>query len=316
MPPEQTEHFLTAIRRLTGSASNSDIPRIGLAVSGGPDSLALLLLAHTALPGKFATATVDHGLRPGAADEAAYVGQLCEERGIPHRILKPAHAITGNIQSEARKARYGLLAGWAEEEGCCWIATAHHADDQLETLLMRLARGSGVDGLSGIRAVNGQIIRPLLDTSKADLVEICTQAGVTAIDDPSNLDDDFDRVRMRKWLAASDSPLDTKSAAKSAGHLGQASEALSWMTAKLSAERISRQGDEVLLDSAGLPRELQRRLLHIALCEIDASYAPRGPAVERLLDSLTGGDTSTIGNILCRGGAQWHFSAAPPRQPR
>ena len=316
MPPERTEHFLTALRRLTGSASNSDIPRLGLAVSGGPDSLALLLLAHTALPGKFAAATVDHGLRPEAANEAAYVGQLCEERGIPHRILKPAHAIAGNIQAEARKARYGLLAEWAKEEGCCWIATAHHADDQLETLLMRMARGSGVDGLSGIRAVNGQVIRPLLDTSKAELVEICAQAGVTAVDDPSNHDDDFDRVRMRKWLAASGGPLDAQSAVKSAGYLGQASEALSWMTAKLSAERISRQGDEVLLDPADLPRELQRRLLHIALCEIDAEHAPRGPAIERLLDSLTGGSTSTIGDILCRGGAQWHFSAAPPRQLR
>ena len=316
MPSEHTEYFLTAIRRLTGSASNSNIPRLGLAVSGGPDSLALLLLAHTALPGKFVAATVDHGLRREAADEAAYVGKLCEERDIPHRILKPADAIAGNIQAEARTARYGLLAGWAEEEGCRWIATAHHADDQLETLLMRLARGSGVDGLSGIRAVNGQVIRPLLDTSKAELVEICAQAGVTPVNDPSNFDDDFDRVRMRKWLAASGSPLDAKSAVKSAGYLDQASEALDWMTAKLTAERISRQDDEVLLDPADLPRELQRRLLHIALCEIDAGYAPRGPAIERLLDSLAGGNTSTIGDILCRGGAQWRFSAAPPRQPR
>ena len=316
MPPEQTEHFLAALRRLTGSANNSDIPRLGLAVSGGPDSLALLLLTHAALPGKFAAATVDHGLRPEAADEAAYVGQLCEERGIPHRMLKPANAITGNIQAEARKARYGLLADWAEEEGCCWIATAHHADDQLETLLMRLARGSGVDGLSGIRAVNGQIIRPLLDTSKAELLEICAQAGVTAIDDPSNFDDDFDRVRMRKWLAASDSPLDAKSAVKSAGYLSQASEALDWMTAKLTAERIRHQDDAILLYSADLPRELQRRLLHVALCEIDPDYVPRGPAIERLLDSLTGGSTSTIGNILCQGGAEWRFSTAPPRGPR
>ena len=316
MPPEQTEHFLAALRRLTGSANNDDIPRLGLAVSGGPDSLALLLLAHAALPEKFAAATVDHGLRAEAADEAAYVGQLCEERDIPHRILKPAHAITGNIQAEARKARYGLLADWAVDENCRWIATAHHADDQLETLLMRLARGSGVDGLSGIRAVNGQIIRPLLDTSKTELVEICTQASVTFIDDPSNLDDDFDRVRMRKWLAASGTALDAQSAAKSAGYLGQASEALDWMTAKLSAERIRRQDDAVLLDPANLPRELQRRLLHIALCEINAGHAPRGSAIERLLNSLTSGSTSTIGNILCRGGAEWRFSAAPPRQPR
>jgi tRNA(Ile)-lysidine synthase len=124
----------------------------GLAVSGGPDSMALLLLAHAALPGAIEAATVDHGLRAEAAAEAEFVASICASLGVPHVTLGVRLA-PGNLQSEARVARYSALADWACERGIGAIATAHHADDQAETLLLRLGRASGVAGLAGVRAV-------------------------------------------------------------------------------------------------------------------------------------------------------------------
>jgi tRNA(Ile)-lysidine synthase len=313
---EQQTRFLASLRQLTASETGDPIPRLALAISGGPDSLALLLLAHACLPGKISAATVDHGLRPEAAHEAEYVAELCAERAIPHQILRPDHPITGNIQSEARKARYTLLQDWAAQENCATIVTAHHADDQLETILMRLARGSGIDGLSGVRAKNGNIIRPLLGFTKAELTGICAQAGVAAIADPSNENTDFDRVRMRQWLAASDHPLDAKAASISASALAEASAAIDWMITILAEKRIKRDGDAVTLDASELPTELARRLLIRALALIEPDYAARGQAIGRLLQSLQAAQTATIGNTLCSGGSLWRFQPAPKRGAR
>src|SRR5262245_4822549 len=115
--------------------------RIGIAVSGGPDSLALLLLAAKARPNAIEAATVDHGLRPESADEAAMVASLCNRLGVPHRVLPAdwSEPPISNVQSEARAMRYRLLNDWAIERGLAAIATGHHADDQAETLLMRLS---------------------------------------------------------------------------------------------------------------------------------------------------------------------------------
>src|SRR6476646_5114047 len=127
---------------------------VGIAVSGGPDSLALLLLSAAARPGRVAAATVDHQLRPESRTEAEMVADVCERLGIPHAILsvqwdeKPATA----VQERARAARYALLGGWIEERNLRGLVTAHHLDDQAETLLMRLNRGSGARGLAGMRA--------------------------------------------------------------------------------------------------------------------------------------------------------------------
>jgi tRNA(Ile)-lysidine synthase len=286
---------------------------MGFAISGGPDSLAMLLLAAEAYPGRIAAATVDHGLRPEAADEAEFVARLCAERGIIHTVLTPGEPITGNIQSAARKARYALLDRWATETGCDYIATAHHADDQLETMLMRLARGSGVDGLSGIRSVNGRIIRPLLGFSKAELIRICYDAGVTPVHDPSNDNADFDRVRIRQFLETSPHPFDPVAATRSASAMEQASEALDWMATNLS-DRIKQSQDGISLDPAALPRELQRRLLLNALKMIDPDIRPRGDSIDRALYSLRAGETITLGNILCKGGPIWLLSPAPKRR--
>ncbi len=275
--------------------------------------MALLLLAHAAFPDAIAAATVDHGLRPEAADEARYVAVLCAERGIAHSILTPNEPITGNIQSAARTARYALLKDWAAREHCDWIATAHHADDQVETILMRLNRGSGVDGLSGIRARNGAVIRPLLGFTKAELIGICAASGIVPVEDPSNADTDFDRVRMRRTLASAGNPFDPHAFTRSASALTDASNALAWMTEYVSAERIGQNAGDVTLDPQNLPRELQRRLLLVALGMVEPGIAPRGEAVERTLDALDAGETVTLGNVLCRGGAMWRFCPAPER---
>lgn len=283
-------------------------------MSGGPDSLALLWLAHTCFPGRIAAATVDHGLRVEAADEAQYVTQICAARNIPHCILTPHTPITGSIQSSARKARYDLLQAWADDLQCAYIATAHHADDQLETMLMRLARGSGVDGLSGVRAVHGRIIRPLLGFTKEELTEICTAAGIIPIYDPSNDEARYDRVAVRQWLASTPHPLNAIAASRSAQALAQASSALDWTAHHFAADRICARADSYTLDPRGLPRELQRRLLLLTIKEIEPDIRARGDTVERVLDALSQGKKITLSRTMCTGGALWHFTLAPARR--
>jgi len=155
--------------------------RIGVAVSGGPDSLALLLLSAAARPGLVEAATVDHALRPESRAEAEMVGGVCNRLSVSHSILTarwnelPETA----IQERARSERYRLLGYWADERGLSALATAHHADDQAETLLMRLSRGSGVRGLAGMRprsitpGSHVRLVRPLLAWRRSELQEIC-----------------------------------------------------------------------------------------------------------------------------------------------
>lgn len=284
------------------------------AVSGGPDSLALLLLAQQALPGKVVAVTVDHQLRPESANEAQIVGDICQNFGIPHVVLRPDEKISGNLQSSARTARYTLLERAADAQNCTHIATAHHADDQLETLLMRLARGSGVDGLSGIRARNGRVIRPVLEFTKAELADVCSSAGIQAVDDPSNANIDFDRVAMRNWLSNTRHPFPAPRALRTASALADASDALVWMTDTLAEQRISQENDVIICKAIGLPRELKRRLLTRCLRTMDVNLAPRGDAIDRLLTELENARTAMIGNIKCLGGNDWQFSKAPPRR--
>ena len=173
--------------------------------------MALLLLAAEALPGQIEAATVDHGLRRESADEARMVAAVCHAMDVPHAIL-PVAVSAGNLQSEARTARYAALAGWVHGSGLGALATAHHADDQAETLLMRLNRASGVAGLAGVRArgvvpgTNMPLVRPLLDWRKQELAAIVSAAGIEAAQDPSNEAERFDRVRVRKALAAASRP--------------------------------------------------------------------------------------------------------------
>jgi tRNA(Ile)-lysidine synthase len=179
-----------------------------LAVSGGPDSVALMLLA-AAWAGhgtpKLAVATVDHGLRPASRDEADAVALWAQSLDLPHRILTWEGAKPKTrIQERAREARYDLLFRHAREIGADHVLTAHHADDQAETILFRLLRGSGVAGLAGmpVAARHGEIVhlRPLLAYPKKRLVELCEARGQAYFRDPSNEDLSFARTRLRRIL--------------------------------------------------------------------------------------------------------------------
>jgi len=308
--PDFTGRFNTALVALNVASQDP----ILVAVSGGPDSVALLLLAHAARPGQIIAATVDHQLRPESADEAVYVANICARLGVPHVILKLDDPLEGNIQSSARTARYALLDRAAEKHLCLHIATAHHADDQLETILMRLARGSGVDGLSAIRARNGKLIRPLLGFTKQELVGLCNSAGIETVSDPSNDNADFARVAMRQYLASADHPFRAERATRTAAAIAEASDALAWMTDRLAQERVTTKNDEASCDASDLPAELKRRLLLRALAVMDPFLEPRGDAIDLLLSKMESGASAMIGDIICTGGPLWQFTRAPARR--
>lgn len=314
------DRFTAAVAALAPDWTASNSP-LGIAVSGGPDSLALLLLGAQAYPGRIIAATVDHGLRAEAAAEAAYVAQLCAARTIPHAILRPGQPIAGNLQSAARSVRYALLDQWASDSSCSFLATAHHADDQLETLVMRLLRGSGSDGLSGIRArrrsVGGHIIiRPLLTMTKDELAAVLQQQAIVPVDDPSNRMLEFDRVRVRTALRNLHG-FDPRRVAASVTAAEQASAALDWMTGQLAAERIGARDGGVTLRADDLPAELQRRLIALCLHRIAPDFAPRGGQLARLRDALVAGKGQTLGAVMVRARRQeWLFRPAPPRRGR
>ena len=288
-------------------------------MSGGPDSLALLLLAAAARPGLVEAATVDHALRPESRAEAEMVAGVCERIGVPHGILilEWRRAPDRNLQARAREARYEKLGDWAVERGLTAVATAHHLDDQAETLLMRLARGAGVGGLGATRArrplVKGvKLVRPLLGWRKAELAALVASAGVKPVDDPSNRDPRHDRVRMREWLKRADWANPERLAA-SAAWLNEADEALDWALAPLAEQRVTRDGAAVVVDPSGIPRELQRRLLLAAFAEL-GEPGPRGPELSRALDKLRKGGTTTLARLKLEGGATGRLRPAPPRR--
>jgi tRNA(Ile)-lysidine synthase len=294
--------------------------RIAVAVSGGPDSVALLLIAATGFPGRVAALTVDHGLRAGAAAEAAAVARQCAAAGIPHAILawlgdKPS----ANLQANARAARYRLMADWCVAHGFGILLTAHHADDQAETLLMRLARGSGNAGLAGIRARRelGQgvvLLRPLLGLRRADLAAIAAASGWDIADDPSNRDLRHDRTAARQLLA--NTPwLEVQRIADAAAHAAAAEAALAWTADFAWAGRAAARNNMVTLDTAGLPAELVFRLTTRAIAAIDPAAVPRGPDLARLITRLAAGGSGTIAGVAARGGAIWRFRIAVPRRP-
>ena len=292
--------------------------RVGLAVSGGPDSLAMLLLANAGVPGQFEVATVDHGLRAEAAQECALVGQHCQALGVRCTTIE-VEVGEGNLQERARTARYAALARWAEERGLAAIATAHHADDQAETLLRRLNRGSGVAGLAGIRerAVLAAtdppllVIRPLLGFRRSELAEVVAAAGIEASCDPSNANDRFDRVRIRKALAATDW-LDPVAAARSASHLAEAEDALAQYAGLLWSRHVELAGGAATFQPA-VPRIMRLRIVERILAELGGEA--RGGEIARLVDGLESGRGGNLGGILATvDGDRWVFRREPPRR--
>lgn len=282
-----------------GDAVNAPL---GLAVSGGGDSLAMLHLAVQAGL-RVQAVTVDHGLRAESATEAAMVSQMCQGLGVPHDTLRwQGWDHRGNLQDQARQARRRLIADWARDVGIGAVALAHTRDDLAETFLMRLARGAGVDGLSAMspRWSEGGVawLRPLLGVSRQALRDRLRAQGVVWVDDPSNDNDRFDRVKARKALVAL-APLGLTEAilADVAHHLAQARAALETVTDTAARALLQVDGGAIRIAEGWreLPDDVSRRLLLRVIQTIaPATYSPRGAAVIRLRDSLLRGRPASL----------------------
>lgn len=355
---DRAERFRDDVAAVLGRAVTA-VDVLAIAVSGGPDSMALLALAHAAWPGQVIAATVDHGVRAGSADEAAMVAGWCatlphqvgRPEGISHDILRPAKPLgAANVQAAARAARYALLTDWAIAHGATMLATAHHADDQAETFLMRAARGSGLAGLSGIRPKRDiathrphdgyprggvvavydtwtiPLIRPLLGWRRGELRALVDAAGVPFVDDPSNADERYDRTRFRRLLAENET-LDPVGLAQTAGYAREGHEALDamirwlWQDRKVARPDIEDCDYQTWLNLAGLPREIERRLAREAIDGVRDVNGITRPAfssatnIEPLLEAVEAGTAATQGGILVsRDGDVWHFREAPARR--
>ena len=291
-----------------------NVPAIVLAVSGGPDSVALLWLAarwrSTLARGpRLIAVTIDHGLRPEAAREARDVKRLAATLDLPHRTMKwRGPKPRAGVPAAARAARYGLLAKAARADGATHIFTAHTRDDQAETLLMRMLRGSGIAGLAAMARQserNGVVLaRPFLDVSKSQLVATLRKAKIDFADDPTNRDTSFTRPRLRNIMpvlaAEGGGP---RNLARLASRLARANAAVEILVdgAERYLDLRDRQAsrDAKILDAktfdaktfdakafAAMPEEIRLRLL---LRAIDR-FGHEGPAelgkVEALLAAL------------------------------
>lgn len=300
-----------------------------MAVSGGPDSLALLLLAHAALPGRVIAATVDHGLRAEAAAESRMVARLCADLKVRHETV----AVTvepGNLQGRAREVRYEALCNAFGRRGAEVFATAHHADDQAETILMRLNRGSGLSGLAGIRARRiaigehplGEylVVRPLLHWRRAELAQVVAKAGIEPVRDPSNEDTRFDRVRMRRALA--DTPwLDPLAIARSVDCLQDAEQAVEDAVLDVGHRCVFRE-DTATWFHWGHSRLIEIEVVTLILRELEAD-APRS-AVAQMIDQLRSDGHATLGGVKAKRAMHrrdpltevdaWRFEREGPRK--
>ncbi len=296
--------------------------RLGIAVSGGGDSVALLCLAAEyakTVPIEIHAVTVDHGLRQAAKDEVQMVTNLCGTLGVPHHVeFWQSWSGEGNLMAQARDARYDLMSGWAMANDVEAVAIAHTADDQAETLLMRLARGSGVDGLTGMvprRVWNGVTwVRPLLRSQRRDLRHFLEERNIAWIEDPTNENRDFERIRMRDALRLLEPlGLTTDKLVDVAYNMSKAREALDWQTFLETRDIAKVSHGAVAIDLRRyrtLPQEIARRMLINALSWVSTNiYSPRRAAVQNAIDAIRDGQNTTLDgcHIVHRSELVWVF---------
>lgn len=272
---------------------------VAIALSGGPDSMALahMLAGHVT---SLHALTVDHGLRPESAEEAATISRWLKDwPNTTHTILKwngekPQH----RQMEEARFARYDLMAAYCKAHGLQYLYLAHHLDDQAETFLFRLAKGSGLDGLGGMHPEqsyhNGlTLMRPLLSVSKDDLLHYCAEHDLSYVTDPTNLKQDYARPRLRQSRAVLEQEgLSNKRLAKTAERLRRAADTLNQLTQVLyDASCLQQTTDVISLDLQSFetaPEELRLRVLRKCfdlLCP-NRTYAPRLEKIEELSEQV------------------------------
>ncbi len=287
---------------------------IGVALSGGGDSTALL---HLALAAGFRVeaVTVDHRLRPESADEAARVAGVCAKLGVRHAVRVWQHgAVPGNLMDAARRARMRLIEAWATERGIGHVALGHTRDDQAETLLMGVARSAGIAGLSGMRPRWGEGVifhRPLLDAGRDELRGWLQAAGIGWVDDPSNDNTRFTRIKARQALSAL-APLGitAKTVAAVAGHLAQVQAAL-LAQVRSASQHLREVAGALQIDPAlwDEPEEVQRQLVVAAVQWMAGKeYPPRASDIARLITAMRAGREATLAG--CRHHDGWLFREA------
>lgn len=288
--------FLKA--KLEAIGINLSKERMVVAVSGGADSLALTLAA--AELGHIIALTVDHQLRAASTGEARKVHEFLRSRGVEHHILPwEGEKPEANLQAEARGARYALLENWCYGHGIKYLLTAHHMNDQAETFLLRLARGSGVYGLAAMEAKSEgfsyqdvTLIRPLLGVPKVSLEAYLQNQNIDWIEDPSNINDRYDRVKVRNFLT--DPVVDgftVNRLAATADRLARARKALSFYEEKWVTEfvRFDKYGCASFPVDAlsGAPEEIILHALADLIRRISGSdYPPRFEKLYRLYEKL------------------------------
>ena len=296
--------------------------RLGVAVSGGGDSVALL-----AILAKFArdhdielhVVSVDHGIRPEAKQEISFVREMCAGLGLPHHVEHwTGWKGQGNFQAVAREGRYALMSNWAHANEISHIALGHTADDQAETFVMRLARGAGVDGLSAMapRRVNQGItwIRPFLGVQRADLRTYLRAQKLGWCEDPSNENRDYERVKARDALTVLGTlGITVDGLVQVTRNLTKAREALNWQVFLSAREAVTVQHGAISIDRhhfQTLPEEIARRLLLNSVQWISRTpYGPRGPTIARAQKAVLAGQTSTLDGcqVSIKGGRVWVF---------
>lgn len=290
-----------ALDRLAGG-----LPALGIALSGGGDSMALLHLA-AAWAGprgvRLEAAVVDHDLRPDSAAEARFAAQSAAALGIPAQILTWRDHPGGNLMQAAREARLTLIAGWARRRDIGAVALGHTADDVAETLLMRLARGAGLDGLAAMAetwdAHGIRWLRPLLDCGRAELREWLAARAIRWADDPSNENPHYDRARIRAAMAALG--LEPAQLARSARNLARARDALIPAALALTEGAMAEGGalSLPLAPLAAAPEELRRRVLVAALAWITgAPHPPRQSGLNAAWRAIAAGRRTTLAGAM------------------
>lgn len=297
----------------------SGLNGVGVAVSGGGDSMALLhLVARWSAQRGFPTAaaTVDHGLRDESATEAALVGQVANSLGLDHTILNWNGGGQGNLMDRARRARLQLLGDWARDKGLGAVALGHTRDDQAETLLMRLSRGAGIDGLAAMaprRHAEGIVwLRPLLDCGREALRDWLRQIGADWVEDPTNDDLSFDRARIRHVM--NELKLEPGLLALSASHLSEARDALNAALLPALAGARTHMGSLHLNRDLfmQLPQEQMRRLILLAVQFVTAAdYPPRRAGTDHALHEIALGRRVTLDGTVIDPGKALLFHREP-----
>jgi tRNA(Ile)-lysidine synthase len=311
LPPDPDEPALPALDARTfavlpGISALEQVPAVAVALSGGPDSMALCALLHETGRVKIHAITVDHALRPESAAEAQRVGDWVARHfsGIEHVILRrdPETILPARIQEQARHDRYELMTGYCRAQGIRALFLAHHQDDQAETFLFRLCKGSGLDGLAGMKAESGgdvRFIRPLLDIPKARLLATCAEKGLPFVSDPSNGNGKFARVRLRRVKEAlAGEGLSAKRLAVTAQRLARGREALDHFARNVWDESCRSEEGGLVFDCAALarqPEDVRIRILMKALAHVagDDGYGPRLERVEALARDIFDGEGFT-----------------------